>query len=60
MQNEGIGAERAGKTSVSLQGEGKTAMLVAVGNGDSTQPVPVGVIAVADTSSPDRAKRSKR
>jgi len=54
MQNEGIALNGLEKQVARLQGEGKTAMLVAVGGtqADGTAPVPAGVIAVADTVKP--------
>jgi len=57
MQNEGIALNGLEQEVARLQGEGKTAMLVAVGdvaigNGDGARPSPAGVIAVADTVKP--------
>ena len=52
MQNEGIALNGLEKEVTRLQGEGKTAMLVAVSNGDGATPIPAGVIAVADTVKP--------
>jgi Cu+-exporting ATPase len=52
MQNEGIALNELEKEVARLQGEGKTAMLVAVGNGNGAVPSPAGVIAVADTVKP--------
>jgi Cu+-exporting ATPase len=52
MQNEGIALNGLGRQVERLQAEGKTAMLVAVGDGQETLPSPVGVIAVADTVKP--------
>jgi Cu+-exporting ATPase len=54
MQNEGIVLDGLEGQVTRLQGEGKTAMLVAVGDvqADGAKPVPAGVIAVADTVKP--------
>ncbi|MFA5848251.1 MAG: heavy metal translocating P-type ATPase [Bacteroidales bacterium] len=53
MQNEGINIEPLQAEVLRLQKEGKTTMIVAVGPIDeSTPPVPVGLIAVADTIKP--------
>ncbi len=52
MQNEGIVLNGLEKEVSRLQAEGKTAMLVAVGDRDGATPLPAGVIAVADTVKP--------
>jgi Cu+-exporting ATPase len=52
MQNEGIVLNGLEREVERLQAEGKTAMLVAVGDGPETLPSPAGVIAVADTVKP--------
>ncbi len=51
MQNEGIALNGLEQQVARLQGEGKTAMLVAVGR-EGAALVPAGVIAVADTVKP--------
>src|SRR5512136_1741632 len=54
MQNEGIALNGLEGQVTRLQGEGKTAMLVAVGDTQAggAAPMPAGVIAVADTVKP--------
>ena len=53
MQNEGINIEPLQSEVLRLQNEGKTTMIAAVGPIDeSTPPVPIGLIAVADTIKP--------
>ncbi len=52
MQNEGIALDGWEQEVARLQGEGKTAMLVAVSSQDGTPTSPIGVIAVADTVKP--------
>jgi len=52
MQNEGIVLDGLEREVTRLQGEGKTAMLVAVSHVEGAAPSPAGVIAVADTVKP--------
>ena len=52
MQNEGIALNGLEREVTRLQAEGKTAMLVAVGEANGAAPSPAGVIAVADTVKP--------
>ncbi|MCK9205197.1 MAG: HAD-IC family P-type ATPase, partial [Bacteroidales bacterium] len=53
MQNEAIGINHIREGLLQIQSQGKTAMIVAVGPVNETDPIqPVGIIAVSDTVKP--------